>query len=92
VELCRGSKKDENVDQLTPHEGNELSEIKSSLNTLFTATMWQRSPFARAIVIVLVIKAIGLFGMKILIFPDSTTPVVDASAMMRLIGPSTFPR
>jgi hypothetical protein len=54
--------------------------------------MWQRSPFARAIVIVLVIKAIGLFGMKILIFPDSTTPVVDASAMMRLIGPSTFPR
>jgi hypothetical protein len=91
VELCRGSKKDENVDQLTPHEGNELSEIKSSLNTLFTA-MWQRSPFARAIVIVLVIKAIGLFGMKILIFPDSTTPVVDASAMMRVIGPSTFPR
>ena len=38
--------------------------------------------------LILVIKLFGIVGMKVFMFPDSTQPVVDAAAMIRVIGPS----
>ncbi|WP_449381047.1 cytochrome oxidase putative small subunit CydP [Bradyrhizobium sp. UFLA05-112] len=48
-----------------------------------------KTPLARAIALVLVIKLVGLVSMKIFMFPDSTKPVVDATAVARVLGPST---
>jgi len=40
-------------------------------------------------VLVLVIKLIGIAGIKLFMFPDDTQPVVDANAMARVLGVSS---
>jgi hypothetical protein len=52
-----------------------------------TAIVSPKTPLARAIVFVLILKLIGLAGIKIFMFPDSAQPVIDAAAMTRAIGP-----
>ncbi|UCI05650.1 hypothetical protein [Mesorhizobium sp. B1-1-8] len=42
---------------------------------------------ARSIVLVLTIKLVGILCMKAFLFPDSAKPLVDASAIERLLGP-----
>jgi hypothetical protein len=40
-------------------------------------------------VLVLVLKLIGIAGIKLFMFPDNAQPVADAAAVARLVGPST---
>jgi hypothetical protein len=40
-------------------------------------------------VLVLVLKLIGIAGIKLFMFPDNARPVADAAAIARLVGPST---
>jgi hypothetical protein len=65
-------------------EGRPLGAILSSLAAFIAAGARPPTPLARAIVLALAIK--------VFMFPQSTQPVVDASAMARAIGPSGFLR
>lgn len=48
-----------------------------------------RTALARAIVLVLLIKLIGIAAIKTFMFPDSSNPAVDATAVAaRVIGVS----
>jgi len=69
-----------------------LSAVASSLTAFAAAGIRPRTPFAKAIVIILVIKLIGIAGMKIFMFPDSARPVIDAAAVAQAIGPAATPR
>ena len=62
--------------------------IVSSLAAFLAAGLWPRTPLAKAIVFILVVKLIGIVGMKTFMFPESAQPVVDANAMARLVGVS----
>jgi hypothetical protein len=63
-----------------------LRAIVSSLAAFLAAGLRPRTPLAKAIVLVLVIKLIGIAGMKVFVFPDGALPVVDANAMARVVG------
>jgi hypothetical protein len=65
-----------------------LRAIVSSLAAFMAAGLCPRTPLAKAIVLVLVIKLFGIAGMKVFMFPDSAQPLVDASAMARVVGVS----
>lgn len=71
-------------------EGHPLSAVLSSLIAFLAAAWRPPTPLARAIVVVLVIKLIGIAGIKVFMFPDSAQPDVDATAMARAIGPHTI--
>ena len=62
--------------------------IFSSLGDFAAAGLWPRTPLAKAIVFVLVLKLVGIAGIKVFGFPDSAQPPVDANAMARIIGVS----
>jgi hypothetical protein len=63
-----------------------LRAIASSLAAFLAAGLRPRTPLAKAIVLILVIKLIGIVGMKAFMFPDGAQPVVDANAMARVEG------
>ncbi len=65
-----------------------MRAIFSSLTAFLAAGLRPRTPLARAIVFVLVIKLIGLASIKLFMFPEAAQPVVDANAMARVIGVS----
>ena len=65
-----------------------MRAIVSSLAAFLAAGLRPRTPFAKAIVLVLVIKLIGIAGIKVFMFPESAQPVVDANAMARVVGVS----
>jgi hypothetical protein len=46
------------------------------------------TPLAKAIMLVLVLKLIGIASIKLFMFPDNAQPVADAAAIARLVGPS----
>jgi hypothetical protein len=69
-----------------------LRAIVSSFAAFLAAGLRPRTPLAKAIVLVLVIKLIGLAGMKVFMFPDGAQPVVDANAMARVVGVTALPR
>ena len=69
-------------------EGRPLGAILSSLAAFIAAGARPPTPLAKAIVLVLAIKLIAIAGIKVFMFPESTQPVVDATAMARAIGPS----
>ena len=56
------------------------------MGAFLAAGLWPRTPLAKAIVFVLVIKLIGIAGIKSFGFSDSAQPRVDATAMARAIG------
>ena len=60
----------------------------SSLAAFLAAGLRPRSPLAKAIVLVLALKLIGIAGMKVFMFPDSAQPTVDANTMARVVGVS----
>jgi len=64
----------------------QLRAILSSMGAFLAAGLWPRTPLAKAIVFVLVIKLIGIAGIKEFGFPDSAQPRVDAAAMARVLG------
>jgi hypothetical protein len=63
-----------------------LRAIFASLAAFISAGIRPRTPLARAIVFVLILKLIGIAGIKTFMFPDSARPVVDGAAMARAIG------
>ena len=63
-----------------------MNAILSSLAAYFAAGLRPRTVLAKAIVLVLVIKLIGLVGIKTFLFPESSQPVVSADTMARRIG------
>jgi len=64
-----------------------LRAIFSSLALFVSAGIRPRTPLARAIVLVLILKLIGIAGIKVFMFPDNAQPVADAAAMVRMLGP-----
>jgi len=62
--------------------------MMASIAAFLAAGMRPRTPLAKAIVLILVIKLIGIAGMRMFLFPDHDRPVVDAAAMARVIGVS----
>jgi hypothetical protein len=66
-----------------------LRAIFSSLTAFVSAGVRPRTALAKAIVLVLVLKLIGIAGIKLFMFPDNARPVADAAAIARLVGPST---
>jgi hypothetical protein len=63
-----------------------LNAILSSLAAFFAAGIRPRTPLAKAIVLVLALKLIGIVGMRIFMFADGIQPDVSASTMARVIG------
>lgn len=63
-----------------------MRAIFSSLTAFLAAGLWPRTPLAKAIVFVLVIKLLGIAGMRLFMFPESGQPVVDANTMARVLG------
>ncbi|HEY5067625.1 MAG TPA: hypothetical protein VIJ04_22720 [Xanthobacteraceae bacterium] len=63
-----------------------MRAILSSMGAFLAAGLWPRTPLAKAIVFVLVIKLIGIASIKVFAFPDGAQPRVDANAMARVIG------
>jgi hypothetical protein len=66
--------------------GLVLRAIFSSLTAFVAAGLWPRSPLAKAIVFVLIIKLLGIAGMRVFMFPQSAQPAVDANVMARVLG------
>ena len=77
-----------NVSQRALTEGKPLRPILSSLTDFLSAGARPRTPLAKAIVLVLIIKLVGIVGMRVFLFPDSSKPVVDATAVARIVGVS----
>lgn len=63
-----------------------MRAILSSMGAFLAAGLWPRTTLAKAIVLILVIKLIGIVGIKTFGFPDSAQPRVDATAMARVLG------
>jgi hypothetical protein len=73
-------------------EGNALRPILSSLTTFLTAGARPRTRCSKAIVLVLIIKLVGIVGIKTFMFPDSSKPVADAATVARVLGVSASSR
>ena len=65
-----------------------MRAIFSSLTAFVSAGVRPRTTLAKAIVLVLVLKLIGIAGIKLFMFPDNAQPVADAAAVARLMSPS----
>jgi hypothetical protein len=66
-----------------------LRAIFCSLAAFLSAGINPQTPLARAIVFVLMLKLIGILGMKFFMFPNSAQPAADAVAVARVLGPAT---
>jgi hypothetical protein len=64
-----------------------LTAILSTLTAFVAAGARPRTPLAKAIMLVLVIKLVGILGMTMFLFSNGTQSV-NAAAIMRVIGPS----
>jgi hypothetical protein len=65
-----------------------LRPIIWSLTAFLYAGARPRTPLAKAIVLVLVLKLFGIAGMKVFMFPERGAPPVDEIAIARVIGVS----
>ena len=63
-----------------------MRPVFSSLAAFLAAGARPPTPLARAIVLVLVLKMIGMAGIKLFMFPENAAPSVDTAAMARLLG------
>ena len=59
-----------------------MRRVLSSLTAFLLAGVRPQTPLARAIVLVLLVKLIGIAAIKTFMFPDSANPAVDATAMV----------
>jgi len=69
-----------------------VSAIFSSLAAFVAAGVRPQTALARAIVFVLIVKLTGIVAIKLVMFPDSARPTVDAATIARDLGPWTPPR
>ena len=63
-----------------------LRAILSSLGAFLAAGLRPRTPLAKAIMLVLVIKLIGITAVRIYMVADGAQPVVDADTMAHVFG------
>jgi len=63
-----------------------LRAIFAPLAAFISAGIRPRTPLARALVFVLILKLIGIAGIRVFMFPDGAQPVVDGTAMARAMG------
>ena len=63
-----------------------MRAIFSSLTAFVSAGVRPATPLAKAIVLVLILKLIGITGIKVFMFPDSARPAVDGAAMAQAMG------
>lgn len=63
-----------------------MRAIFSSLGAFVAAGLWPRTPLAKAIVFVLVIKLVTIAAARIYLATDGAQPAVDAAVMARVIG------
>jgi hypothetical protein len=69
-----------------------LSAIFSSLAAFVAAGVRPQTALARAIVLVLILKLVGIVAIKLVMFPDSARPAIDAAAVERIFDPSASRR
>jgi hypothetical protein len=65
-----------------------LSAVLSSLRAFIAAVIRPRTPLAKAIMLVMVVKLAGIIAIRAVVLADSAAPLVDATTMARMIGPS----
>jgi len=58
------------------------------LIAFLTAAVRPTTPLAKAIVLVLILKVVGIAGVKLLMFPNTAQPVVVTATMEHVIGVS----
>ena len=63
-----------------------MRAVLSSLGAFAAAGLWPRTPLAKAIVAVLVIKLVGITAARVFMFADNARPAADAAAIERIIG------
>lgn len=68
---------------------HHLRAVIASLAAFFAACLRPRTPFTKAIVLVLVVKLIAITGIRIYMAGEGAGPAVDASAMARALGVSS---
>jgi hypothetical protein len=66
-----------------------LRPILSSLSAFLAAGLRPRTPLAKAIMFVLVIKLIGITAVRLYMAADGVQPVVDANTMAQVFGVSS---
>ena len=66
-----------------------MRPLLSSFAAFIAAGVWPRTPLAKAIVAVLIIKLAGITAARLFLFMDSARPATDAAAIERLIGAGT---
>ena len=65
-----------------------MSAIFSSLAAFVAAGFRPRTALAKAIVLVLLLKLVGIVAIKLIMFPDSARPAADTVNIERVLGPS----
>ena len=65
-----------------------MNAILSTLGAFLAAGVRPPTPLARAIMVVLVTKLVAIAGIAVFLASDGRRPVVDPTAVSRLIGPS----
>lgn len=63
-----------------------MRAILASLAAFAAAGLRPRTVLAKAIVVVLLIKLVGVTAMRIYLTADHAVPAVDAATMARVIG------
>lgn len=63
-----------------------MRAILASLGTFAAAGLRPRTPLAKAIVLILLIKLIGVTAMRVYLTAENVEPAVDATTMARVIG------
>ena len=67
-------------------ESNPVRAILASLGAFAAAGLRPRTPLAKAIMLILLIKLIGVTAMRVYLAADNVEPAVDAATMARVIG------
>ena len=65
-----------------------MRAVLLSLASFIAAGVRPQTPLAKAIVVILAVKLIGILAIKGFLFPDSAKPVADAAAIARVISPN----
>jgi hypothetical protein len=79
-------------DAVTPvccsSRGVPMSAIFSSLAAFVAAGFRPQTALAKAIVLVLLLKLVGIVAIKLIMFPDNARPAADSASIERVLGPS----
>lgn len=63
-----------------------MRAVLASLGAFAAAGLRPRTPLAKAIMLILLIKLIGVTAMRVYLTAENVEPAVDAATMARVIG------